>query len=260
MKLAPIVVASFAMLVACSGPSMPETDLMAEGQRETAAPCTPANRDEILTAMATQPIVPPRFAAGLDLAGGDAWPGLRLGTVESMLCSGVPVSGAPGVQNPLSYFAFGDMLDAPSIVVGFERQASTLKFIQFNPSYGGSVHFKSRDGRSTYSFRAGFPIHKDGYALAIDWSSFEMGVAATELADALVATFAPELPPIDVDCRGARCLAQFDPGTGAVNFGARDIGMYLSARYEGQPGVSATLTPYELYMFPHRAALSPSTP
>jgi hypothetical protein len=253
-----LVIFGAAAFVACSAPSSPEASVE-ESRLESV--CTPANKAELLAQMLTQPIQPPRFAAGLDLAGDAAWSGLLQSTVETAYCAGI----ADGSDDQLSYFIWGSDGNTYPVEAGFDA-SHKLGFIALNQPYTGGIDFKSRPGGAfgdhTYAMRLGTPILRDGQPFVLDWNdSAHLAVTATELSDALVFTFAPELPPVASDCVAShRCFVDItsetkeDDGGGVI--GARDVSFYVhvpTAQITAHPGPSA---PDYFYIFPKAAHLS----
>ena len=262
LALACLSVAS--LLVACASPSShDDAALQSASETANAKACTDANKAQLVAQMLTQPITPPRHGAGLDLAGDDAWSGLSKATVESRYCAGI-ADGAddPSQPNALSYFIWGSDGNSYPVEAGFDASGK-LGFIEFNRGYTGGVDFKSRDGQHTYSLRIGQPIRKDGQPLAIDWAdTASYQASATELTDALVASFAPDLPAIEGNCVTAhRCLAVEMPKTenddGGILVGARDVSFYVHLP-AANVTASGPSTPDYFYLFPKPAHLSTS--
>ena len=55
----------------------------------------------------------------------------------------------------------------------------------------------------------------------------QLDEAGTELFDAMMSTFAPELPSDDVNCRASGACRLLSDGVGGGGFGARNIGFYI---------------------------------
>lgn len=134
--------------------------------------------------MLTQPIRPPRFYAGIDLAGGDLWNGLTIEQASNPpsdpnadgggLCQSVPL-GAGGTcpsgfgscdQNywgnnqevGFSWNVATHIMDQMTINLGYTGTFSTSAF----PDNTGAVH--------SYSIAAGDVIRRDGEPYLIDWN------------------------------------------------------------------------------------------
>src|SRR5262249_22968588 len=104
---------------------------------------------------------------------------------------------------------------------------------------------KNRFGQHTYSIAVGEPIRRDGAAWALDWDNIKP--QATEMYDALMYTFAPELKGDQNDCKGAqtcRAIVQGDVG----GFGARPLGIYFIVPNVHLPQPAAS-TPNQIYAF-----------
>jgi hypothetical protein len=272
MKLLSLIsLGSIGILAACAAPAGSDSITSTSHLDTSNATCTDANKAEVLAHMASAPIQPPRFAAGLDLAGADDWSGVKQATVEGQLCAGtadgqdVGTDGAEGTN----YFDFGGTSDIPAVQIGFGATSTKLSYIQFSASYTGGVDFKSRTngtyGAHTYSFHTNAAMQRDGQAWIVDWTNNDLvGQMASEIEDGLLATFAPDIDPVTSDCRvSARCLARVIPGddtnppTGIL--GARDVGFYLyfgsTVATDPVPGIPAMF-----YMFPHPARVTVPPP
>jgi hypothetical protein len=156
----------------------------------------------------------------------------------------------------MSYVDFGGSQGAPVLTLGFydelgsENATQKLGYVAMFEGYRGVVRFKSRNRKHGYEIGIA-TLTKDGQPLAVDWTQPEAAQRiATELDDALVATFAPDLPPVDSNCTASRrCVATAISSTNGKRpdtavFGARDVGMYFHV------DLAAGLVPSFLYMFP----------
>lgn len=210
--------------------------------------CSGAQKQKAWSQMVNEPLVPPRFIGGLDVAGGDLWPGLLFEDAEKKLCQ----SDALGTDGEGSLYASWG--DAGELMVGYNLSNHKINFVQINQGYKGKLEFRSRPGsrfgQHTYAIGVGVPVTRDGKIFEIPWTNpAQLDEVATELYDAMMYTYAPDLPGDDVNCRAsAACRAQGD-GTGGGGFGARNIGMYLHVPsiHKPQPIPS---TPDYLYLFP----------
>jgi hypothetical protein len=257
-KLLLAVVAAGA--AACT--ASPTTDVAANTDHlETAAAvCTDATKPEILARMVQAPIQPPRFAAGLDLAGTDDWQHIVRDSVESALCAGTQEGSVKGEDN-MEYYDWGN---AAEVNMGFLKDTHKINFIQFNKGYEGKIEFHSRAnspfGNHAYSMQVGTPVLRDGAALAIDWNA--PAAVGTELFDALMATFAPDLPGETTNCRTThRCLLTTfdnDDGTKSGVFGARDVHFYIYVPIASDS--TSANTPSYFYMFPEKPGVQPPPP
>jgi hypothetical protein len=184
--------------------------------------------------MITQPIVPPRMFAGIDMANGDSWPGLKIEDAAKTLCGANPMS----VDGTSQQAGWGI---APNyqVVVEYDQTTHLINFYQLNAGYKGTLDFKSRAtslenpgapnpfGQHTYSVGVDTPILRDGQPWPINWTDFtSLDPQMTEMFDALMATFAPELPSTQKNCRAeGSCLAR--QANGEAYFGARPLSIYL---------------------------------
>jgi hypothetical protein len=255
------VIASVAALAACTSTSASDGVQSGNAADTAAAACTPDTQGTVVANAMAAPIQPPRFAAGLDLAGDANWSGVKLPTFETALCAGT-FRGAATADDPTDYFGWGG--DGAPLYVGFDHTSGLANFIQFFKGYTGSVDFKSRDGAHTFSAKIGEPVMKDGQPVALDFAG-NPGPAGTEIVDALVATFAPSLTPVGDDCRATqRCLLRTLPGVGDDDnttigvLGSRDVHFYIVMPGTGdQPGASAATY---FYMFPEKEGMPPLPP
>jgi hypothetical protein len=259
MKTTPTFASLFAILaaacaVACGSAPSASDGVGGTSDLEAATPvaaCTDATRDQIWANMVKQPIKPARFGAGLDIAGGDAFPGISEEAVADAFCAGTaPSQGDDGDD----YIAWGNAApgtDGP-VELGFDHTTHRANVITFNAGYEGSVDFQSRPGGNfgthTYSIKVGSPILRDGIPFVIDWSN---SATATELNDALAFTFAPALNPDDIDCKKSqRCMfAVTDDEPNAGIYGSRDVHLYVHVPLPAASPATATVPDY-LYMFP----------
>ncbi len=157
--------------------------------------------------MVKEPILPPRQAAGIDLAGGDSWTGITIEQAEQINCQSTNLGDAFGDGSQTNYW--GDNGE-----VWFVYRVSTHKGIWMTlwPGYLGTVTAKSPDDQHTYNIPIQSQIQKDGKAFTLDWISnkgadFEQ--QSDELYRALLHTFAPGLPldPPGVTCQSTgRCI------------------------------------------------------
>jgi hypothetical protein len=264
MKLVTCIsLASFAALAACT--AAPSSDATQASNAADTAACTDTTQAAALAQALAAPIKPPQFAAGLDLKGDDQWSGIKQAAVEAQLCAGTSQGADDAtVTDPENYFSWGG--NAQPIAVGFSQATGQLKMIQMNPGYTGTVDFKSRQGSAygdhTYSAKIGEPVMRDGQPFLVDFAG-DPGAAGSEIVDALVATFAPELTAIEGDCRPTqRCLLRVIPADGNTPamaiIGSRDVHFYMVFPGTGdQPAMS---TSQYFYMFPSAPGYTPPPP
>lgn len=214
--------------------------------------------------MVNQPVKPPRLFAGLDLAGGEAWTGLDFRDAERGV-PGMKVDGKDFKGNCQSNSLGGDEEtltaswgDSNEVLVQYKLSNNTIEFLQLNQGYRGTLDFASRPdepnkpnpfGQHKYSIGVGKVIQRDGSNWELNWSNPAiLKKQATELYDAMMFTFAPELPGNQDDCvTTAVCVAR-ETGGGEAFFGARPIGMYLHIPSVYNPA-PAPSTPDYLYTF-----------
>lgn len=161
--------------------------------------CTGAQKAARWADMVKEKVTPPRWGAGLDMAGGDSWQGLTIEEAEKINCQsddiGYPFGGGTAVN---SWGDNGEVWFAYSV------QTRKASFLTFWGGYLGGYDFKSRDGAHSYQVRIFTQVLKDGNPFQLDWNvptRFDKEV--NELGDAAVATYAPALEADD-DCVGSR--------------------------------------------------------
>ena len=132
--------------------------------------CSGADKQKAWAQMVNEELKPPRFLAGLDVAGGDLWPGLTFQAAEKKLCQ----SDALGTDGEGSaYAAWGD---AQEVLVGYSLTNYKINFVQLNQGYKGKIKFNSRpgsrfsaDGPHTYEMGIGTQLQKDGKPFELHW-------------------------------------------------------------------------------------------
>lgn len=216
-----------ALLAACSGSASHHTSSQAD-TTPTRQMCDAAHPEQGLDAIIQVPIVPPRLFGIVDPKG-SAWSGLSIDQLNAAFCNG----DFQSEDETTVYSAWG-----PSIVsVEYAKDTHQVQFFQLNAGYLGTLEFASRPrstddptkpnpfGQHHYTVAVGRPILRDGQSWAINWQNFDP--QATELLDALIWTYAPELPSTQTSCIGDQlCLARkINDGEGV--FGARPLGIYF---------------------------------
>ncbi len=213
--------------------------------------CSGADKQKAWAQMVNEELKPPRFLAGLDVAGGDLWPGLTFQAAEKKLCQ----SDALGTDGEGSaYAAWGD---AQEVLVGYSLTNYKINFVQLNQGYKGKIKFNSRpgsrfsaDGPHTYEMGIGTQLQKDGKPFELHWlERNRLDDEGTELFDGLMYTFAPELPSDAVNCRASGACRLLADGTGGGGFGARNVGFYIHIPSINKPQPIPS-TPDYMYLFP----------
>jgi hypothetical protein len=210
--------------------------------------CSGPQKQKAWAQMVNEPLVPPRMLGGLDVAGGDLWPGLDFRDAEKKLCQSDAL-GADGMGS--IYAAWGD---AQEVMVGYNLTNLKINFVQINQGYKGTIDFKSRPGSRfgshTYKMGVGRQIERDNKPFEMHWSERpKLDEEGTELFDAMMYTFAPELPSDDVNCRQSGACRLLSDGVGGGGFGARNIGFYLHIPSITKPQPIPS-TPDYFYLFP----------
>ncbi len=197
------------------------------------------NKQEICTApqtharwavMVKQPIQPPRFGAGLDLAGGDDWHGLTIEEAEAVNCQSTNDGDEFGDGSQVNQWG-----DNGEVWVDYLVSNRKVQFMSFWPGYLGTADATSRDGKHKYSIPVLTQITKDGQPFTIDWKQnpTKYHAEVNELYDAFLATYLPGLPA-DPDCFGSGACIPGDFGDQAF-FGMGPLGLYFWVDNQNAP-------------------------
>jgi hypothetical protein len=248
----PAFVVAVAGLAACHGASDPAAE---SAQADTSVGvCDPAHPDEAVSRLEGVKLVPPRLFGQVDPAGGP-WSDLVLDDMERVFCASDPIS-----EDEQTITAGWGTAPDYAVSVQYFKNDHHINFLQLNAGYRGTLDFASRPsafddptkpnpfGQHTYSIGVGREIQRDGQPFVLDWQDRQkLDAETTELFDALMFTFAPELSSTQKSCKLAGlCLSIGDDGDGGAEFGARPLGMYLHvATSTATPSV-----PDYLYAFP----------
>ena len=225
---------------------------------DTSGTCSAEQQLDAYNRMITQPIVPPRMFAGVDIANGDDWKMLKVEDAEQTLCGGnvlppvdpsddtVETKGwgiAPNYQLQLMYNKTTRAVEQWQVFAGYK---GTLDFAS-RPSALGDPSKPNPFGQHTYSIGVDRPILRDGQPFVINWNDFhQLDDQATELFDAIMYTFAPELPSTQSHCKTAGlCRAIGNNGDGTAGFGVRPLSVYIIV----PDPTGAPSTPNSLYGF-----------
>jgi hypothetical protein len=189
--------------------------------------------------MVGESIRPTRFAAGLDLAGGDTWQGLTLSQAEQVNCQSHALGDVLGDGTRVS--AWGD---ADEVQVDYSAATEQITSISLRRGYGGTIELTSRDGMQHYSIGVGVQITKNGAPYQLDWNGpsstqdAKFNLEINELRDALAATFAPGLPP-DAACQiSGSCVATAPGDRGHVYFPNVGVDLWVATTSAPQPAPS----------------------
>jgi hypothetical protein len=161
--------------------------------------CTPQQKAARWAAMVQTPIVLPKKAAGIDIAGPNG-KGLTRQAAEMINCQSDPMGDLFGDGNQDA--TWGDNGE-----VSFEYIPATQILRQLNlwSGYLGILQFKSPDGLDSYQLSIEVQIKKDGKPFPLHWNDVNLFPAESdELYRALIATFAPQIPQ---EAPGTTCLS-----------------------------------------------------
>ena len=230
--------------------------------------CSAAQRAERWGKMLREPIAPPRYGAGLDMAGGMTMPGLTLLQAEEINCDCVPRgdifwkadAGGDAGLSPIESCAWGQNQE---VIFSYFPGSQDGWMLEFLPGYTGALgcngnepgdspsgpcqQLVSRDGKHTSQVPLDSQVQKDGADFEIDWLDPVNGPAElNEIADALMATFAPELPA-EPDCIGdGHCVIETEADV--PYFGITELGLFLMAASQSAPQpIPSIITSIQLY-------------
>ena len=175
--------------------------------------CSGPKRAARWAKMVSEPIAPPGRVAGVDGFGNTetvkTWTGLTIAQAEGINCQSEPSGNTFGDGDIVNQWG-----DNGEVWVKYNPNTQRVDWFVINNGYLGKMEFQSRDGKDKFVLGLGTPIYKNGNVFALDWSAAgrkPTGADAkgptfdpasypsmvTELADALFATYAPELTPED---------------------------------------------------------------
>src|SRR5262245_19181485 len=106
--------------------------------RASGAPCSAEQQFDAFTHMSEQPIVPTRTFAGVDLANGDNWTGLKLEDAERTLCQSSIVSEAEDKGRQVSGWG---VAQAYQVIVEYDKTTHKIDYFQLNRGYKGTLDF-----------------------------------------------------------------------------------------------------------------------
>ena len=159
--------------------------------------CSSAEAAQRAQTALSQPLVPLASVGGVDLHDG-AMHATTLLAVETALCAGADLGSPHGS-------ATRAMGWGPTNDLTFDYLPSTKgSYFTITAAYAGAMTFHSPDGVHGYAIALQQPPTKDGQPFLLEWSSAGFGDAVDELYRALLATYAPNVPPPSPN---ARCTA-----------------------------------------------------
>jgi hypothetical protein len=172
--------------------------------------------------MLTQPIIPPRFYAGLDMAKDDLWHGLGIEDAEAKpatdasspgggLCQSVPQGFVGQCPSGIGYCNGNFWGNAGEVQYSWNLATHKLDQFNINLGYLGTFTVKSKDGKHTFVMKLGDVMKKDDQPFLLDWTGNPRR-AITEFYNAAIATYGPAagLAPIDT-LPNVTCTADFSP-------------------------------------------------
>jgi len=198
--------------------------------------CTGEQRAKRWAAMVHEPIIPPTQAAGLDGAGGESWQGLTVQQAEKINCQSASLGDFYGDGTLVNVWG-----DNGEVWINYSlSNHNKIVGISLSTGYLGELNFKSRDGKNSFQIVLNTQITKNGNPYQVDWDDdAKFNVEATEIADALFATYAPQLPAENIktgSCiNSGHCTKAIYPDQAALRIWP--LGVHLSADfpYSAQP-------------------------
>jgi hypothetical protein len=218
--------------------------------------CNAAKEQKVWAAMVQAPIIPPVKVAQLDLAGLDptgkieTWNGLTIEQAEQINCQSTNVGDYFGDGNQDNSWG-----DQGQVIAEYLVSNHLIDAMIINNGYVGSMDFKSRDGKHTYSMPVGTPILKDGMPYPpLQWSvagypfgrSPAMNASVNEFYDALIATFAPGLPSVPDCAQAGTCVVNHFGQASYMFFTALGIGPLVASYAAGYPTTN-TIIQYQIF-------------
>jgi hypothetical protein len=233
-------VSVLSLLAGCSSESTGTNDAANTSARSV---CSADQQVEAFQKMIKSPLFPARSIAGVDLTQGGSWRGLTLEDMEQTLCQSVPRdTGDPELAG-----AGWGLASNPMFEVDYDEVTHRVRNWTINAGYQGAIEFESRPralgnpssanpfGAHKYSIGLGRSILRDGQPWTLAWNQSCTPTSTgdcwqlqlTELYDAMMYTFAPELPSTQGNCVAEqKCLGSKAAG-GLGLFGVRPLGTYV---------------------------------
>jgi hypothetical protein len=223
--------------------------------------CTGDQEAKRWATMVKEPVVPPRYGGGLDLAGGESWPGLTIAEAEKINCQSSSLGDIFG-QNGILSNSWGDNQEV--IFTYYVSNDKAWMMYIWNGYTGGMgcngeepgdspsgpcQPLQSRDKSHSYFIPLGSQVQKDNANFELDWTDPVNGPPEfNELADALMATYAPQLPA-EPNCIGdGHCLLNTSQGD-VPYFFILPLGIAISPASKSAPQpVPSVMTNFQLYV------------
>ncbi|MBI5536228.1 MAG: hypothetical protein HY898_26130 [Deltaproteobacteria bacterium] len=174
--------------------------------------CTAPKKAERWAQMVQEPIIPPHGGGGIDLAGGDTWQGITIEEAEQINCQSSEAGDVFGDGTPVNYW--GDNAE-----VWFSYSTATRKglFMDFWPGYVGTIDAESREHedpnnpgtmiKDKFKIYVNAQMTKNNEKYEISWFKGNFVAQVNEIGEALLATYAPFLPPDTTkNCYGGMCI------------------------------------------------------
>lgn len=186
--------------------------------------------------MVHEPIIPPTQAAGIDGSGGAKWSGITVEEAELKNCQSNTQGDAFGDGTVVNVWG-----DNSEVWIKYSlANHNKIEWITVSSGYLGELNFSSRDGKNKYQVVLDKQITKNGKPYQLDWDDdAKFNVEATELADALFATFAPQLPAEDIKAgsciESGHCTKTVFPDIAALRIWPLGMHMWVDQPHTAQP-------------------------
>jgi hypothetical protein len=153
--------------------------------------------------MLRQPVRPPRFYSGLDLAGGDLWSGLTLDDAESPpgsatadtggLCQSVPMGAGGRCPSGIGTCDQNYWGNNQEVIVSWNIATHQLDQMEMHVGYTGAFEtgpYPDHTGaQHSYSMTPGDVVRRDGIPFLIDWTGTP-DAQITDIFNAAMASYA----------------------------------------------------------------------
>lgn len=221
--------------------------------------------------MLTEPIQPPRYFAGIDMAGGDNWAGITVEqatakpdptTLEGGNCQGNALGNGPcgsGNGNCGTIY-WGNNQE---VTFSYNLATHVVDQMELQLGYTGTMTFQDRAKAHTYVINIGLPPTKDGKTFLIHWDNSACkgdpnnpcaDEDITELFNAAMNTYAIQAGvPWPTDSKSCNtdhnCLELANDGSGDFIYGFRPLVIYFDGvQHSGLPQPVES-TPTLIYNF-----------
>jgi hypothetical protein len=222
--------------------------------------CTGEERAKRWAKMVQQPMCAPTTVAGINAVGGPGtnpneacpdpklttWSGITIEQAERGYTDALGVVHEGNCQSQSLGDQFGDGTlvnqwgDNGEVWIKYIVSTHRVQWFSVFDGYLGKLEFHSRDGMHKFVLQINQKLQRDNADFLLDWDNApEFKMKATEIADALFATFAPELPPEQVGTTSCfdsgHCTQTVFPDVAALRIWSLGMHLWISAPHAPQP-------------------------